>query len=236
MKNSTRLSLLSLLVLPFTACQSSGYMSSVALTGAESRQHVVEAITEGVSEQQVAEDEFESAGRMLASIQTASEAEASKLYSEYLDQIDRCARHVERFNEQISVLQAGAENLFVDWEAELEQFTSEAIREQSSRRLDAARSGFALLHEELMGVHGQMAASLSTHKDYALYFNHNLAGSSRELLGEENSRFMATMAAMNEDCKVVESDARTFNERLAGPTEPSAKAARPEGEGEGDAQ
>lgn len=228
MKNSTRLCLLSLVTLPLTACQSGGYMSSVALTGAESRQHVVEAISEGVSEQQVAEDEFEAAGRMLASIQVASEAEASKLYSEYLDQIDRCARHVERFNEQITVLQAGAENLFVDWEAELEQFTSDAIREQSSRRLDAARSGFALLYDELMGVHSQMAASLSTHKDYALYFNHNLAGSSRELLGEENSRFMATMAAMNEDCKVVESDALTFNERLAGPAESPAKVAKPD--------
>ena len=42
---------------------------------------------------------------------------------------------------------------------------------------------------------------------------------------------MATMAAMNEDCKVVESDARTFNERLAGPAESPAKVTKPEGEG-----
>lgn len=225
MKYSDRISLLSLLVAPLAACQSSGYMSSVALTGAQSRQHVVEAISEGVTEQGMARDEFVSAGRMLASIQTASEAAASELYSEYLDQIDLCARRVESFEDQIKVVQSGAEELFVDWEAELEQFTSEAIREQSSRRLDAARSGFALLHDELTGVHGQMIASLSTHKDYALYFNHNLAGSSRELLGSENGRFKATIAAMSKDCKVVESDAQTFNERLSGAPEAAPEPA-----------
>ncbi len=201
-------------------------MSSVALTGAESRHKVVEAINEGVAEQGMARDEFAAAGRMLASIQTASEAAASELYSEYLDQIDLCARRVERLDEQIEVLEAGAEKLFVDWEAELEQFTSEAIREQSSRRLDAARSGFALLNDELAGVHGQMVASLSTHKDYALYFNHNLAGSSRELLGGENGRFRATMAVMSKDCKVVEADAQTFNERLSGAPEAKPETAK----------
>ncbi|MDG1490238.1 MAG: DUF2959 family protein [Planctomycetota bacterium] len=214
-----RICLLSLLAAPLAACQSAGYMSSVALTGAESRQHVVEAISEGVTEQGMARDEFASAGRMLASIQTASEVAAAELYSEYLDQIDLCARRVERFDDQIEVLQIGADQLFVDWEAELEQFTSEAIREQSSHRLEAARSGFALLHDELTGVHGQMVASLFTHKDYALYFNHNLAGSSRELLGSENRRFRATMATMSKDCNVVEADARTFNERLSGSPE-----------------
>lgn len=230
MKNSNRLRLLSLIIVPLAACQSGGYMSSVALTGAESRQHVVEAISEGVLEQQTAKDEFSAAGRMLASIQTAGELEAAKLYSDYLDQIDRCARQVATFDEQLSVVKMGAEGLFVDWELELEQFTSEAIRDQSSRRLEVARSGFALLHDELTGVHGQMVTSLSTHKDYALYFNHNLAGSSRELLGQENERFAASMATMSKDCRVVEADAKTFNERLAGP--PPARPQAPKASGE----
>lgn len=223
MKNSTRHRLLSLLSLSFAACQSGGYMSSVALTGAVDRHQVVESITEGVTEQQVAKDEFAAAGRILTTLQTAGEVEAAKLYPEYLDQIDRCARQVERLADQVTAIRIGADRLFVDWELELEQFTNEAIRDQSAERLRATRSGFALLHEELTGVHAQMLTSLCTHRDYALYFNHNLAGSSRELLGSENARFAASMAAMRRDCSVVESDATTFNERLTGPR-PAAPA------------
>jgi len=216
MKNANRLPLLALLLAPLTACQSSGYMSSVALTGAESRNQVAESISEGVAFQRTASQEFETAGRMLLGIQTASEAEAAAMYSEYLDQIDRCARQVDRYGEQLVTVESGAGELFAAWEQELEQFSSEAIREQSSNRLDAARSGFALLFEEMTSVHGQMVSTLSTHKDYALYFNHNLAASSRELLGAQNDHFVASMAAMAAECGVVESDARTFNERLAG--------------------
>lgn len=216
MKNAHRLRLLLLAALPLSACQSDGYMSSVALTGAETRQDVVASITDAVDQQRAAVDALQTAGRALASIQSAGEADAVAQYSEYLDQIDGGAREVERFGSRLVEVDASGERLFAGWELELEQFSSDAIREQSSRRLAASRSGFALLREEMAGVHAQMEAMLSTHRDHALFLNHNLAASSRELLGAENRRFAAAMATLTADSGVVEADAATFTGRLAG--------------------
>ena len=61
-----------------------------------------------------------------------------------------------------------------------------------------------------------MTTLLDSHRDYVLYFNHNLTGASVEVLEQENERFEDNMAALANECALVEEDAATFIQRLAG--------------------
>ncbi|MEM9379627.1 MAG: DUF2959 family protein [Planctomycetota bacterium] len=214
MKNCTALALVSALAL--SACKSDSYMSSISLTGAESRNDLSSSVRATVEEQKRCFEEFVQAHSLLVSLQGATDEEVERRYVELRTQVDECARSMQSFGERILQVENDAMTLFLGWEVELDEFRSDIMREHSAERLKSAQSGFALLQDELTSVHGQMSTLLDSHRDYVLYFNHNLNGASVEVLERENERFEENMETLASACRLVEDDAATFVTRLDG--------------------
>lgn len=213
MKNST-FAALTLAVL--SGCQSDSYMSSIPLTGANSREKLAASVNATVDEQQKCYGEFVEAHALLQKLQVTDKENVDRAYGELRSQVDECARSLESFGERMLRVENDAMTLFAGWEVELDEFRSDIMRQHSAERLTAAQSGFALLQDELTSVHGQMSTLLDSHRDYVLYFNHNLTGASVEVLEQENDRFETNMATLEQECRLVQEDAGTFVRRLAG--------------------
>lgn len=228
--------------LPFSlalgiGCQSDSYMSSIALTGAESRDDVAATVHECLERQATCVAELAEARRKLLQVQglqglglqglgpqpsgpagqgTDGDRPAAS-YQALRNQVNACAKEVGAYERAIADVRSRSEALFDTWSLELEQFSSDQMRASSAQRLDQARSGYALLDEELSAILSQMSGLLDTHRDYVLFYNHNLAGEgTRELLNEENERFEARMVQLDEDCEVSRRDASDFIRRLRG--------------------
>jgi hypothetical protein len=223
MKNRISVAIVALSLAALTGCKSESYMSSISLTGADSRERLAASVDRTVAAQQACYGEFVEAHEMLRSLQVVDKEDVDRAYGELRAQVDECARSLEAFGERMIAVENDAMTLFAGWEIELDEFNSDIMRQHSAERLTAAQSGFALLQDELSSVHGQMTTLLDSHRDYVLYFNHNLTGASVEVLNKENERFEANMATLSQECSLVEDDAATFVRRLAGA--PSIEAA-----------
>ena len=205
-------------------CQSESYMSSIALTGAESRDDLAATVRKCLERQTACVTELTEARRMLLEVQGTSAGAPSATYQALRNQVDVCAKGVDAYRRSIDDVRTRSEQLFTTWTMELEQFSSDQMRASSNQRLEQARSGYALLDEELAAVLEQMSGLLDTHKDYVLFFNHNLAGQgTQEMLNAENERFEARMTQLAKDCEVTHRDAAEFLQRLRGAPEPVAK-------------
>jgi hypothetical protein len=198
-------------------CQSESYMSSIALTGADSRNDVATTVRKCLERQTIFVAELTEARRMLLEVQGTGGEKPSASYQALRNQVNVCAKGVDAYERAIADVRSRSEALFNTWSLELEQFSSDQMRASSAQRLDQARSGYALLDEEFSAILVQMGGLLDTHRDYVLFFNHNLAGDgTQEMLNEENERFEARMGQLGKDCEVSHGDAGEFIQRLRG--------------------
>lgn len=216
MNNRTAFVLVTASLVALTGCKSESYMSSISLTGADSRDDLATSVRKTVEAQKGCFEEFVAAHTLLIALQQADEEHVDQTFATLRTQVDTCARTMEAFGEHILTVENSAMTLFSGWEIELDEFRSEIMREHSAERLKSAQSGFALLQDELTSVHGQMTTLLDSHRDYVLYFNHNLNGASLDVLDQENERFDSNMEALALECRLVEDDAETFTMRLKG--------------------
>jgi len=216
MNKHTVTAVASLALVALSGCQSESYMSSIPLTGANSRDRLVDSVRDTIDEQRACHTEFVQAHALLQTLQGAEKGDIERAYGELRAQVDECARSLSAFDERIVRVDEEAASLFARWEAELDEFQSDAMRRHSAERLSAAQSGFALVQEELTGVHGRMATLLGSHRDFVLYFNHNSTDASVEVLDQENERFRVNMETLERECRTAEADAEDFIHRVAG--------------------
>lgn len=228
MNNRTALALVTASLVALTGCKSESYMSSISLTGADSRDDLATSVRKTVDAQKGCFEEFVAAHSLLVALQDADAEHVDQTFAELRSQVDTCARTMEAFGERILNVETNAMTLFSGWEIELDEFRSEIMRDHSAERLKAAQSGFALLQDELTSVHGRMSTLLDSHRDYVLYFNHNLNGASLDVLSQENERFDSNMETLAAECRLVEDDAATFTERLKGAPNVSSTSASTE--------
>lgn len=216
MNKHTAAAIASLTLVALSGCQSESYMSSIPLTGANSRDRLADSVRDTIDEQRACHGEFVEAYALLQALQGAGDDDIDRAYGELRSQVDECARSLTSFDERIVRVEEDAIALFAGWEAELDEFRSDAMRQHSAERLKDARSGFELVQEELTGVHGRMTTLLDSHRDFVLYFNHNSTGASVEVLDQENERFEANMETLERECRIAREDAEEFIHRVAG--------------------
>ena len=199
-----------------TSCQSEGYASSLALSGAEHQRDLTRKVDAVLEVQTASQAEFASAFDVLLSLQGATAEEVEGLYKKLQLQVDSCARSVERVDLHIGRVEEGSALLFAAWETELEQFSSPAMRARSEARMGEARQGLQHLLERLRDARGSMDGILRTQRDFVLYFNHNLSPNSVATLEPENRKFKASMQELNGLIERAREQAQTFMGELQG--------------------
>jgi hypothetical protein len=121
-------------------------------------------------------------------------------YVRYRDGIENLTRRQEDLPSRIASIEKSGRNLFIAWEADLQRFTDDSIRNRCAKRLDETRKRY----EGLLANHEKAMTSLSeiltTMRDHALFWAHDLnADSARALerdaakLAEASDRVGATI-------------------------------------------
>jgi len=77
-------------------------------------------------------------------------------------------------NLQIAAVEQAAETLFAEWEADLDEYTTESLRSSSEQKLQAARAQYASLVETMKNTEAKMQPILATLHDHVLFLKHSL--------------------------------------------------------------
>ncbi|MCI5149292.1 MAG: DUF2959 domain-containing protein [Candidatus Electrothrix sp. MAN1_4] len=162
-----------LLTLLLTSC-SSAYYSAMEKVGVHKRDILVDRVEEARDAQQDAQEEFKSALEQFASVVALRETDLKvaydKLNAEYLD----CKEVSKEVSDQINKVEKVSEDLFEEWEEELDLYENRTYQANSKRQLRETKSRYQDMLFSMSAAEQSMAPVLQTFEDNVLYLKHNL--------------------------------------------------------------
>jgi hypothetical protein len=161
------------IALLFTGC-SKTYYSAMEKVGVHKRDILVDRVEGARDAQTEAQEEFKSALEQFASVvelkETYLKTEYDELNAEYLD----CEEASEAVSDRIDKVEKVSEDLFEEWEEELELYENKTFRATSKRQLRKTESRYREMLASMRVAERTMAPVLETFEDNVLFLKHNL--------------------------------------------------------------
>jgi len=168
-----KLTLIALLSLGLMACQSA-YYSAMESVGMHKRDILTSRI-EGVRDAQVdAKEQFRDALDRFSQELGYNGGELQSVYENLRDAYEDSQQEAENVSRRIDEVEDVAEALFVEWEDELEQYSSASLRRESQSQLRDTRKQYKNMLVTMRSAESKMAPVLKTFNDQVLYLKHNL--------------------------------------------------------------
>jgi len=177
---------------------SSIYYSTYETFGVYKRDLLKKRVTEARDDQQEAQTQFKDALTRLKEITKFDGGELERAYSSLKDEYDDCVSSAESVRKRIRDVETVAEDLFKEWDKEIGEIGTPALRDSSRQQLTTTKERYNELHTALVNAEKSMTPVLSQFKDYVLYLKHNLnAQAIASLKGE-------TTSIQNDIAKLIE--------------------------------
>jgi len=170
----TAATLLTLTVLFLTTGCQSAYYAAWEKLGKEKRHLLKDQVEEVRSEQQEASEEFKDVLSRIKELYGFEGGDLEEFYedlkSDYEDSLERS----EEVSDRIDQVEEIAEDLFKEWEREIEEIDNAKFRSQSRESLQETRRRYDRLHRSMIQAEQSMKPVLNKLEDYVLYLKHNL--------------------------------------------------------------
>lgn len=160
-------------LLALASCESA-YYDTMERFGVHKREILVDRIEDAQSAQEDGQQQFKDALEQFQAVVNFEggdlEAIYNKLDGEYEDSLDAA----ETIRDRIDAVDSVAEALFAEWTAELDQYTSAALRRDSERQLNQTRQRYERLMNSMKAAERTIDPVLDSLRDNVLYLKHNL--------------------------------------------------------------
>lgn len=184
-------------------CACSGvYYKAMEELGIEKREILVDRVEDARDAQDDASGQFVSALDQFRSLVNFNGGDLEKTYDRLNTEYERSVSDAERVSERIEAIEMVADDLFNEWEDELDAYSRDDLRRDSERLLQDTRQRYEQLIRSMRRAEASMAPVLEAFEDQVLVLKHNLnaraIGALRnELAGIERDTDNL-IAAMNE--------------------------------------
>src|SRR6056297_930911 len=199
--------LVAVLLLALAACQTLQYEALEAV-GIEKR-GILEARVEAASEaQDEAGEQFETTLERFRSVVEFDGGDLERAYRRLNREYERSVNRAETVSECIEAVESVAEDLFAEWEEELERYSSADLRARSRELLEQTRTRYASMIRAMRRAERTIDPVLQAFEDQVLFLKHNLNSMAvdaiRGELGEIEAETENLLAAMRES--IAEAD------------------------------
>ncbi|WP_435234592.1 DUF2959 domain-containing protein [Psychromonas sp. PT13] len=164
----------SLMALLLLAGCSTAYYGAMEKIGIHKREILVDRVEDAKESQQEAQKQFTSALEQLTSLTQFDGGKLATAYESTKDAYDESEAAAEDVSQRIDDIEDVAEALFVEWEGELEQYTSTKLKADSRQKLRQTQSEYKQLITSMERAESKMTPVLNTLRDNMLYLKHNL--------------------------------------------------------------
>lgn len=138
------------------------------------RDILVERVEEARDAQQEGREQFRSALEQYRSVIAFEGGELEEYYDQLKAEFEDSERAAETISKRIGRIEDVGEDLFEEWEKEIETYTSEALKSDSQRKLNATRRNYSRLIEVMRDSEKRLEPALNTMRDQVLHLKHNL--------------------------------------------------------------
>lgn len=164
---------LSLIAAGVPGCRSAYYRTMEAF-GSEKRDILADRVEDARDEQAEAKEEFASALEQFLALVRLEDTELREAYDRASASLKRSESQAKDVRERIDAVEDVAEDLFDEWEDELDEYTSPDLRRRSEARLDETRRRYGELIGAMRRAESRMEPVLAAFRDQVLFLKHNL--------------------------------------------------------------
>lgn len=197
----------SALVLALTACESAYYRGMENL-GFAKRDILVDRVEDAREAQRDGQEQFKSALEQFRSVVDVPTDELAPAYDRLNDEYEESVAAAQRISDRIDSVESVAEALFAEWDEELDDYQSAALRRDSAAKLRITKEQYQSLLAAMRRAESRIEPVLEPLRDQVLYLKHNLnaraIGALRGELTTINREVDALVAAMEQS--IAEAD------------------------------
>lgn len=174
MKSLCRLLLLPVFLAAGVSACSSAYYKTMENFGVEKRDILVDRVEEARDAQDDASEQFADALEQFRSVVNFDGGDLEAVYDDLNSEYERSKSEAEEVSGRIDAVESVAEDLFEEWQKELDEYTRSDLRRNSEKLLRDTRGRYQQMMKAMRRAEGTMAPVLEAFQDQVLALKHNL--------------------------------------------------------------
>lgn len=155
------------------SCQTA-YYETMEKLGYHKRDLLVRDVEKARDAQQEAKEQFKSALDRFTKTLDIQGGELQEKYEALNTEYERSEAKANEVRKRIASVEDVSEALFREWNAELKEYSSSALRKKSQEHLTKTRTHYAQLIKVMKRAEVKMGPVLAKFKDQVLFLKHNL--------------------------------------------------------------
>jgi len=203
------------LTLLLTGCASTGIAVREKL-GTPKREQLVDRVDETREAQESAKEQFASTLDELKSLTTFDGGELESAYNRLKRQLDRSESRAEKVRDKITAVDRVAKALFSEWESELNEYSTDALRRASEQQLDETRDRYGDVITAMRRAESKMDPVLRAFNDQVLFLKHNLNARAIASLDSTLNELESEIAVLIADMEASIDEANAFIDDMSG--------------------
>ena len=188
----------------------SAYYSAWEKFGVYKRDLLKKKVEAARDDQKAAGEQFKDALSRIKEMYGFQGGDLEKTYNTLQRDYDRCVTRAEAVHKRIKDVETVAEDLFAEWDKELQEISSEELRRDSREKRRETRRRYDELHAALKRAEKSMDPVLTRFHDQVLYLKHNLNAAAIASLKGETTNIQAEISRLLEEMNNAISQADQF--------------------------
>jgi len=193
----------------FFGCESA-YYKTMETMGYHKRDIMVDRVQDARDAQEEAKEQFESALEEFSSVLGFKGGDLEEKYEQLKAAYEKSDEKAAAVSSRIEAVENVADDLFVEWEEELNQYTSSSLKRSSARKLRDTKKKYAQLIGAMKRAEKKIDPVLAAFKDQVLYLKHNLNAQAIASLQSELASIETDVAQLIKEMEASIKEADSF--------------------------
>lgn len=185
-------------VLLLAGCESA-YYGAWEKVGVHKRDILVDRVEDAAEAQEDAKEEFKSALEKFSSVVSIPPSDLKDTYEELAEAYEDADARAEEVSDRIDSVEDVSEDLFDEWEEEVELISNARLRSASAEQLRTSRRQYDDLIKAMRRAESKMPPVLTAFQDQVLFLKHNLNAQAIASLEGELGMIQTNVAALIRD-------------------------------------
>jgi hypothetical protein len=205
---------LTVLVVCLAGCQGA-YYKAMETFGKHKRDILVDRVENARDAQEAAKQQFQSALEKFTSVVNVPTSKLQDKYNQLKDELDGSEAKAQAVSKRIADVEGVAEDLFDEWQSELDKYTNKELRRASAQKLKQTKARYEQLIGAMKQAEQKIAPVLSAFRDQVLFLKHNLNAQAVASLQNELVSIESNVSALVKEMNASIAEANAFISSMA---------------------
>jgi hypothetical protein len=190
------------------------YYATMERFGQHKRDILVSRVRSGQEEQREAEEQFLTTYQVFKEVAGFDGGDLEEVYDRMNSEFVRSEERAERVRKRIDSIEDVAEDLFREWQGEIELISSRDLRRRSEASLRETRQRYDTLIRAMKRAEARMDPVLVAFRDQVLFVKHNLNARAISSLAGSVSEIESEVEQLIQDMRRAIREAEVFLESM----------------------